>query len=189
MAKCPAPSPIGSGILPSPAPPPPAPPGSLPDAGDRITLVVENTRFIVDPRLFAGHPDTMLGRMFGPGSNLGAFSITRPNERGEYEVADGISATVFRAILVMTSPSDIQSSLLRSFLLHSLPSYIITAINWIVLSFIRYFPSPIPHTLQEYYKTGLIRCPPSVSTPELREACDYLLIPFNAKTIRCHNLR
>lgn len=95
MAKCPAPSPVGQGILPSAG-------GSLHDAAvDRITLVVENTRFIVDPRLFAGHPDTMLGRMFGPGSNLGAFSITRPNERGEYEVADGISATVFRAILVI----------------------------------------------------------------------------------------
>lgn len=103
MAKCPAPSPtVGQGILPPPAS------GSLQqDAVDRITLVVENTRFIVDPRLFAGHPDTMLGRMFGPGSNLGAFSITRPNERGEYEVADGISATVFRAILVMIFPSNL----------------------------------------------------------------------------------
>ena len=28
------------------------------------------------------------------------YNFTRPNERGEYEVADGISATVFRAILV-----------------------------------------------------------------------------------------
>lgn len=104
MAKCPAPSPVGSGVLPPPA----SGSSSLQDAGDRITLVVENTRFIVDPRLFAGHPDTMLGRMFGPGSNLGAFTITRPNERGEYEVADGISATVFRAILVMTSSNSME---------------------------------------------------------------------------------
>lgn len=41
---------------------------------------------------------------------------------------------------------------------------------------------------QEYFKTGLIRCPPSVTVPELREACDYLLIPFNARTVKCHNL-
>ena len=27
-------------------------------------------------------------------------NFTRPNERGEYEVAEGYSATVFRAILV-----------------------------------------------------------------------------------------
>lgn len=41
---------------------------------------------------------------------------------------------------------------------------------------------------QEYYKTGIVRCPPSVSVPELRDACDYLLIPFNANTVKCHNL-
>lgn len=33
------------------------------------------------------------------------------------------------------------------------------------------------------------RCPPSVSVAELREACDYLLIPFNAETVKSHNLR
>ncbi|CAN7942520.1 unnamed protein product [Ixodes hexagonus] len=67
-------------------------------------------------------------------------NITRPNERGEYEVAEGLSATVFRAIL-------------------------------------------------DYYKTGVVYCPPSVTVPELREACDYLLIPFDAQTVKCHNLR
>lgn len=63
-----------------------------------------------------------------------------PNERGEYEVAEGIPASVFRAIL-------------------------------------------------EYYKGGLIKCPPSVSVQELREACDYLLIPFDVSTVKCQNLR
>ena len=29
-----------------------------------------------------------------------AYNFTRPNERGEYEVAEGLSAAVFRAILV-----------------------------------------------------------------------------------------
>ncbi|XP_015928788.1 BTB/POZ domain-containing protein 10 [Parasteatoda tepidariorum] len=108
-----------------------------PASDERITLVVDNTRFVVDPALFAAYSDTMLGRMFG--SSL-EHNFTRPNERGEYEVADGISATVFRAIL-------------------------------------------------EYFKTGVIRCPPTVSVPELRDACDYFLIPFDSKTIRCHNLR
>ncbi|GAB6023866.1 hypothetical protein CHUAL_008604 [Chamberlinius hualienensis] len=104
---------------------------------DRITLVVDNTRFIVDPAIFTQHPNTMLGRMFS--SSL-ENNFTRPNERGEYEVAEGISATVFRSIL-------------------------------------------------DYYKTGIVRCPPCVSVPELREACDYLLIPFDAQTIKCQNLR
>lgn len=98
---------------------------------DRITLVVENTRFVVDPAQFTAHPNTMLGRMFSSG-----LEFTHPNERGEYEVAEGISATVFRAIL-------------------------------------------------EYYRGGTIRCPPTVSVQELREACDYLLVPFDANTVRC----
>lgn len=36
-------------------------------------------------------------RMFGPGRE---YNFTRPNEKGEYEIADGISATVFRTVLV-----------------------------------------------------------------------------------------
>ena len=35
---------------------------------------------------------------------------------------------------------------------------------------------------------GVINCPPSLSIPELREACDYLLIPFNSQVIKCQNL-
>ena len=66
--------------------------------------------------------------------------MAHANERGEYEVAEGISASVFRAIL-------------------------------------------------EYYKGGMIRCPPTVSVQELREACDYLLVPFDASTVKCQNLR
>lgn len=102
---------------------------------DRVTLVVDNTRFVVDPAIFIAHPNTMLGRMFSSG-----LDFTHTNDRGEYEIADGISAMVFRAIL-------------------------------------------------EYYKGGLIKCPPTVSVQELREACDYLLIPFDAQTVRCQNLR
>ena len=41
---------------------------------------------------------------------------------------------------------------------------------------------------QEFYKVGCIRCPPSVSIQDLREACDYLLIPFTEHTIKCKNL-
>lgn len=102
---------------------------------ERITLIVDNTRFILDRALFTAHPNTMLGRMFSSGSEY-----AQPNERGEYEVADGISAIVFRAIL-------------------------------------------------DYYKGGIIRCPPTVAVQELREACDYLLVPFDASTVKCQNLR
>ncbi len=65
---------------------------------DRVTLVVDETRFVIDPQLFRAHPNTMLGRMF---SSSWETSLV-PNERGEYEIAHGISATIFRALLVRT---------------------------------------------------------------------------------------
>jgi len=40
---------------------------------------------------------TCYHRMFGSGRE---HNFTRPNEKGEYEVAEGIGSTVFRAILV-----------------------------------------------------------------------------------------
>lgn len=110
---------------------------SSPKLAEKITLLVEGKRFIVDPELFRQHPNTMLGRMFT--SSL-EHNFTHANERGEYEVAEGFSASVFRAIL-------------------------------------------------DFYKEGIIRCPPNVSVQELREACDYLLIPFDSMTIKCQNLR
>lgn len=102
----------------------------------RITLVVDNRRFVVDPAIFSAHPNTMLGRMFGSASTP---LLTRPNERGEYEVAEGISADLFKAIL-------------------------------------------------DFYRDGIIRCPNHVSICELRDACDYLLIPFESTTVRCYDL-
>ena len=38
-------------------------------------------------------------------------------------------------------------------------------------------------------QTGTINCPPHCSISELREACDYFLLTFNASTIKCQNLR
>ncbi|KAL5292762.1 hypothetical protein ACFFRR_011494 [Megaselia abdita] len=102
---------------------------------ENIALLVDNMRFVIEPSLFTAHPNTMLGTMFGTG-----MQFTHTNDRGEYEVAEGISHTVFRAIL-------------------------------------------------DYYKNGVIKCPPTVSVTELKEACDYLLIPFDATTVRCQNLR
>lgn len=42
-------------------------------------------------------PAPFVFRMFGSGRDN---NFTRPNDKGEFEVADGISSTVFRAILV-----------------------------------------------------------------------------------------
>jgi len=101
---------------------------------NRITLLVGGTRFVVHSHTFMNHPNTMLGRMFSSG-----MAYLKVNESGEYEVARGISANVFKIIM-------------------------------------------------EYYKVGVMNCPPTVSVSELREACNYLLIPFNADVIKCQNL-
>lgn len=104
---------------------------------DRVTLVVDETPFVVDAKLFQAHQNTLLGRMFGNKN----FEL-KANSRGEYDIGRGtcISSAVFRLIL-------------------------------------------------DYYKYGVIKCPPTVSVLELREACDYLMIPFDASTIKCQDLR
>lgn len=33
-----------------------------PRLGERVTLIVDNTRFVVDPSVFTAQPNTMLGR-------------------------------------------------------------------------------------------------------------------------------
>lgn len=104
---------------------------------ERVTLIVDQTRFVTDPKVFTAHPNTMLGRMFSHGFDN---NYTRPNDRGEFEVAHGVSAEIFSAVM-------------------------------------------------DFYKTGCIRCPPSIPVSDLREACDYLLIPFNEDTVKCKNLR
>ncbi len=100
----------------------------------KITLVVDDARFVVSPSLFTAHPDTMLGRMFSSGFDF------HPNSRGEFEVADGLSSAAFGCVL-------------------------------------------------EFYQSGMMNCPPHVGVSELREACDYLMVPFTADTVKCVNLR
>ncbi|XP_059509214.1 BTB/POZ domain-containing protein KCTD20-like [Stegostoma tigrinum] len=65
-------------------------------ASERVVLIVDNTRFVVDPSIFTGHPDTLLGRMFTSGRE---HNVTQANQKGEYEIAEGLSSTVFRAAL------------------------------------------------------------------------------------------
>jgi BTB/POZ domain-containing protein 10 len=104
---------------------------------DRVTLIVDETPFICDSKLFQSHQNTLLGRML---SNKN-FE-TKTNSRGEYVIGQGtcLTSAVFRIIL-------------------------------------------------DYYKFGVIKCPPTISVPELREACDYLMIPFDSNTIKCQDLR
>merc|ERR1719427_1744399 len=101
----------------------------------RLVLVVDDTRFMVERNLFLSQPETMLAKMFSS-AMLNDRGWTKPNERGEYEIAVPISSLVFKAIL-------------------------------------------------EFYTEGEINCPPGVNVCELRSACEYFLIPFGPKTIKC----
>ncbi len=65
-----------------------------------MTLLVENTRFVIDPSILTAKPETMLGRMFSVRGSVDAGDMVRSNERGDFEVAEGLSAVCFRAILV-----------------------------------------------------------------------------------------
>ena len=63
---------------------------------ERVTLIVDNTKCVVDPSIFTAQPYTVLGRMFGSGRE---HNSACPSEKGEYEVAERIGSSVFRAIL------------------------------------------------------------------------------------------
>jgi hypothetical protein len=62
-----------------------------------VTIVVDETPFVVDVKLFTNHQNTLLGRMF---SNKN-FEL-KPNSRGEYDIGRGtcLTSSVFRIILV-----------------------------------------------------------------------------------------
>jgi BTB/POZ domain-containing protein 10 len=49
--------------------------------------------------------------------------------------------------------------------------------------------SDVFRAVLDYYKSGVLKCPPNVPIAEIREACDYLLLPFDATTVKCQNLR
>jgi BTB/POZ domain-containing protein 10 len=73
-------------------------------SGDHVILLVENTRFIVNPANLTKYSDTMLGRMFGmrvtQSLNKDAIELVRPNDKNEYMVADGLTSACFRVVLV-----------------------------------------------------------------------------------------
>ncbi|KAL5102839.1 BTB/POZ domain-containing protein KCTD20 [Taenia crassiceps] len=41
----------------------------------------------------------------------------------------------------------------------------------------------------DYYLLGKMTCPPDVSVRQLKQACEYFLVPFNHETVACSNLR
>ncbi|CAD5119069.1 unnamed protein product [Dimorphilus gyrociliatus] len=102
-----------------------------------VTIVMSNTHFYIDLDDINRYPDTMLAKMFGTGLE---HNMTRPNERGEFDIGSDFSAAACRAVL-------------------------------------------------SFYKTAKIQIPPGVNVHDVRDAADFLLIPFNIETVKSHNLR
>lgn len=50
-------------------------------------------------------------------------------------------------------------------------------------------PANVFRVVLDYYLLGKMTCPPDVSVRQLKQACEYFLIPFNHETVACSNLR
>jgi BTB/POZ domain-containing protein 10 len=40
----------------------------------------------------------------------------------------------------------------------------------------------------DYYKYGEMRCPPNVSVSELKDACEFFLVPFSHRTVKAESV-
>jgi BTB/POZ domain-containing protein 10 len=96
---------------------------------------------VCEAALFAGHPDTFLGRMFGATEAGEAHGLAVANTNGDYLIdhVGNFSAQCFKAII-------------------------------------------------DFYKHGQIRCPPNVSISELKEACDFFIVPFSHESVKCDDI-
>ncbi|TGZ70733.1 hypothetical protein CRM22_003029 [Opisthorchis felineus] len=153
-----------------------SPPNSLSSGAHRVprrvSLVVDNVRFLIDLDRLRAHPDTMLGRMFGSSFSESSrvYRVHSPDFTGqEHEDSDSKDDSPQRHTAE-------QSQLLRH------PPDILLAQNSNI-------SAQLFRAILDYYLLGYMLCPPGVSVQELKETCDYFMIPFNHRTVRCSNLR
>ncbi|VDL87212.1 unnamed protein product [Nippostrongylus brasiliensis] len=67
-----------------------------PGEKNKVCLVCDDMRFLLDQKLLTAHPDTMLGRMFAMRDSRGAGAdMVTPNERNEFVVSDALLPCVF----------------------------------------------------------------------------------------------
>ncbi|KAI0983305.1 hypothetical protein GJ496_010901, partial [Pomphorhynchus laevis] len=82
-----------------------------------VTLVVDESRFVINPEIFVAYPDTMLGGMFSPAWSTNSTGKSEHNE--EIEISGNITSAIFRIILdfyksgSVTCPPDISVSEIR----------------------------------------------------------------------------
>ncbi|XP_018653213.1 hypothetical protein Smp_159620 [Schistosoma mansoni] len=147
----------------------------------RVSLLVDGVRFLIDAELLQAHPNTMLGRMFSSQfletkylyDNLNNTNYPQSTSMGSSSPCDSKSQTT-------THSSSSTTTIHHNFQTHP-PDISIAQDSTISAQVFR--------TILDYYLIGCMSCPPGVPVQELKEACDYFLIPFNQQTVRCENLR
>ncbi|CAL8082787.1 unnamed protein product [Calicophoron daubneyi] len=157
----------------------------------RVSLVVDNVRFIMDAELLQAHPDTMLGRMLNSQFSEGIqLHDSQPEDyvgraQSAEERAAGGSASgsdVLDAVALRTHCSSSRASSHRPSLQSSHPPDIPLGRNTAITA-------QVFRAVLDFYLVGRMSCPPGVPVQELKEACDYFMVPFNQHTVRCSNLR
>lgn len=131
------------------------------DNPHRVSLVVDGVRFLVDADILQAHPNTMLGRMFS--SNF--LEAKYLCDQDQVQSLSSLSVIPTSQHQHQTHPPDIMVAQDSG------------------------ISAQVFRAVLDYYLVGRICCPPGVLVQELKEACDYFLIPFNHQTVRCSNLR
>lgn len=101
---------------------------------ERITLIVDETPFMVDAKLFANHHNTLLGRMFANKN----FEL-KTNSRGEYDIGRGtcLTSSIFRIILVTIFISNIVSLSIVNLLVSLIKFWILIKKNFAIFIYFR----------------------------------------------------
>ncbi|KAF7233196.1 hypothetical protein EG68_08871 [Paragonimus skrjabini miyazakii] len=157
----------------------------------RVGLVVDNVRFVVDAERLQAHPDTMLGRMLGSQfAEASQLYNTHPTDAACQDSGNSAEGTVgafssSSSSSVSTTTTTAASNAVwesrRIGLLRPTPD--------IMLSRSSNISAQIFRAILDYYLIGHMSCPPGVPVQALKEACDYFMIPFDHRTVRCSNLR
>ncbi|CAH8578858.1 unnamed protein product [Dicrocoelium dendriticum] len=152
------------------------------NASPRVSLVVDNVRFVIDAKRLQAYPDTMLGRMlssqFAEASRLRWSRSSRSACPEDHPDGDHLARASSSSTTATAAATTWDSESCRA---RVAPDVVLAPHSNISAQLFR--------AILDYYLVGYMSCPPGVSVQELKEACDYFLIPFNHHTVRCSNLR
>ncbi|KAF8561519.1 hypothetical protein P879_11321, partial [Paragonimus westermani] len=159
----------------------------------RVGLVVDNVRFVVDAERLQAHPDTMLGRMLGSQfAEASQLHTTHPTDAACQDTGNSTECTVGAFSPSSSSSSSVSTTTTTAAsnaVWESHQMGLLRPTPDIMLSRSSNISAQIFRAILDYYLIGHMSCPPGVPVQALKEACDYFMIPFDHRTVRCSNLR